>query len=361
MDMASRARTHARSSSRAAAAALLALTATAVAVPAQAHGRADRPTCGLTVTADYTLQAGLRCSGTAITVTPGYGQTITLDLGGRSVVGDGTGAGIDIVGEGDGAVVVRNGQIRGFDAAVSASDVGAVSLTDLTVRGNRTWFGQGYLETFAFRLTVEGSRIVDSGNAGGPNESITTVRTSQFVRSGIDSPAETYTNVYDSIFVGGGVTTGYVANVVAERNTFRSCDVGVHALDSWPSSPTIVRDNRFVGCRVGAQIEVLVAGTGPNAVTVTGNEFRRNTEAGLVFTVSEPIGQVDIVGNRALDNIGAGITGSGSGVTTVAGNLAVRNGGRGIDVSGVTDGGGNVARGNVTPPQCVGVVCTARP
>ncbi len=46
----------------------------------------------------------------------------------------------------------------------------------------------------------------------------------------------------------------------------------------------------------------------------------------------------------------------------VGSNVAMRNGGLGIDAEAspgftVTDDGGNVARHN-QPPQCVGVVCT---
>ena len=41
-------------------------------------------------------------------------------------------------------------------------------------------------------------------------------------------------------------------------------------------------------------------------------------------------------------------------------NSAKRNGGHGINsaVDGTIDGGGNKARANGTPPDCVGVVCS---
>jgi hypothetical protein len=42
----------------------------------------------------------------------------------------------------------------------------------------------------------------------------------------------------------------------------------------------------------------------------------------------------------------------------LAGNRAVRNRDLGIEaVRGVTDGGGNIARGNGDPRQCVNVAC----
>lgn len=354
--MAPRALSVTRRSARLATAAALAVAATLVAAPAHAGPAA---TCGMTITSDYTLRSDLRCSGTAIRVVVGDpGQTITLDLGRRAVIGDGTGSGVQITAETGGAVVVRNGQIRGFQTAVGGSGVLDLALRRLTVRDNGAWLGQGPL--YPLTLTVERSTIVDSGLGGGNNETRTIVRRSHFVRSGIDSTAQTYTDVYDSTFIGGGVRTGRSANVVAERNTFLRCDVGVDAADSWPGSPTVVRGNRFVGCRTGMELRVAAAGSGANGVTVARNHFLGNAEEGLRFAVLGPFGTIDIVGNHAVGNGGTGIAGTGAGVTTVARNTASRNGGHGIDVSGVIDGGGNVARWNATPPQCLGVACAGR-
>jgi len=334
-------------------AAVLVATATLVAAPAEA----GRATCGLTVTADYRLRSNLHCSGTAITVqVDDPGRPITLDLGGHSLTGDGTGSGVYVSAEMGGTVVVRNGSIRAFDSAVGGSGIAYLTYERLMLRDNGVWLGHGPLEVLA--LTIERSRIVDSGVSGAYTESTLTVRRSEFVRSGVDSPGETYTNVYDSSFVGGGVRTGIAANVVAERNTFRQCDIGIDALDSWPFSATIVRDNQFVACRIGMRLDVAAAGSGPNGVTIANNEFRRNAENGLTFTVWGPYGEIAITGNRAVANGGTGIVGTGAGVVTVTGNTAVRNGGHGIDVAEVIDGGGNVARRNATPPQCIGVVCT---
>lgn len=353
--MASRARTTTRRLARLATAAALAASATLVAAPAQARP----PECGITVTSDYTLRSDLRCSGTAIRVEPTEpGQTITLDLGRHSVVGDGTGSGVHITAYGGGGVVIRNGQIRGFQTAVAGEGAVDLALKNLTVRGTRAWLGQGALYPVA--LSVERSTLVDAGYGGGNVESRTVVRRSHFVRSGIDSTAQTYTDVYDSTFIGGGVRTGLAANVVAERNTFLRCDVGIDTADSWPASPTLVRANVFVGCRTGMDMRVTTAGSGANAVRVERNHFLGNAQAGLTFAVRAPIGQIHIVGNRAIGNGGTGIEGSGFGVTTVTRNSAWRNGGHGIDVSEVTDGGGNAARWNATPPQCAGVVCATR-
>ena len=350
-DRARRALTTIHRLARLATAVALAATGALVAAPAQAGPAA----CGLTITTSYTLRTDLRCSGTAIRVEVGPGQTVTLDLGRHSVVGDGTGTGVQVTTTGGGTVVVRNGLVRGFRTAVGGAGTLDLTLRNLTLRGNDEWLGQGPL--YPVTLTLERSTVIDSGVGGGNNETRMVVRRSHFVRSGIDSTAQTYTNVYDSTFIGGGLRTGLSANVVAERNTFLRCDVGIAAADSWPASPTTVRGNRFVGCRTGVELRVTVAGGGANAVTVAGNHFLGNTEEGLTFAVLAPFGQVDVVGNRATGNGGTGIAGQGAGVTTVARNTASRNGGHGIDVSGVVDGGGNAARANLTSPQCVGVAC----
>ena len=245
---------------RSRAAAVLAVTAavvaatTLVAAPAQA---APPAACGMTVTSSYMLRTDLTCAGTAITVVLDAGERITLDLGGRTVTGDGSGVGVVVnADEGGGTVVVRNGRIRGFDAGVSGSGITSLSLRGLTVTDTRTWLGGG-LELIG--LSLDGATFVDAGVGGGYIETVTTVRASRFLRSGLASPSQTYTYVYDSTFIDGGVSTGDAANLVAERNLFRDCDVAIDVHDSWPSSPTTIRHNRVIGCRVGMQLQVVLA------------------------------------------------------------------------------------------------------
>ena len=64
--------------------------------------------------------------------------------------------------------------------------------------------------------------------------------------------------------------------------------------------------------------------------------------------------------NRFVDNTGTGLLLT-IGTWHVGSNLALNNGGLGIDAEGtqltVVDDGGNIARNN-QPPQCVGVICT---
>ena len=66
-----------------------------------------------------------------------------------------------------------------------------------------------------------------------------------------------------------------------------------------------------------------------------------------------------VSGNRFVDNTGPGLV-LANGTWHIGSNVALRNGGLGIDAEGpaltVIDDGGNVARHN-QPPQCIGVVC----
>ncbi len=262
--------------------------------------------------------------------------------------------------------MVQNGQVRGFETAfgVEPGAEGGLTLQELTVRDNGGWLSLP-ADTGSRPITVERATLTNTGVGGGSVETRTTVRDSVFVDSGIWSYSETWTYVYDSTFIGGGVHVDKDSNIVAERNRFSQCDVGIQLLGNWPGSPTIVRDNVFVQCRVGLQLETDPAGSGPSAVRVTGNAFLKNAEEGFRFEARNG-GEVEISGNLAVGNGGTGIVGERSPATfpaavTVADNTARNNGGHGIDVAGAIDGGGNVAKGNDTEPQCVGVPCAVHP
>jgi parallel beta-helix repeat protein len=104
---------------------------------------------------------------------------------------------------------------------------------------------------------------------------------------------------------------------------------------------------------------VLISKVG-NFGRIVGNVIRRNyvraARAGGIGVDPVPKRTL-IVGNRVV-GCGRGGIKVGSRSTTLARNRAFRNGGLGIlAVEGVIDGGGNVARGNEDPRQCVNVTC----
>ena len=98
-------------------------------------------------------------------------------------------------------------------------------------------------------------------------------------------------------------------------------------------------------------------------MSITGNTFVHNTNGVVGCTNPNGCAGGTVTGNRFVDNSGTGLLLSG-GTWTIGSNIALRNGGLGIDAEGtqltVIDDGGNIARQNETP-QCIGVVCTRHP
>ena len=333
----------------------------AIAVPALPAGAASLH-CGDTITSDLVLSKNLTCSGTALVVSVAAGSTVSIDLNGHRLKGDGTGTGIETVRPNGnaGTLSVSGGTITGFATALVGAGQG--SLATLNVTGMRLVSNGGWLPIdLGPQTNVQDSSFIDSGLGGSSeNRQWLIVRNSKFVRSGIHSSYQSFTFVYDSTFVGGGIYAGIESNLVVLRNSFQACDVGVSLNTGFSAGTTTVEDNTFSKCRIGA---VLGGLDGP--VSVQRNSFVNSTETGMMFT-SAPGLNGDIAGNTFLHNGGDGLSGSGLTSSTgplpiirITGNQANRNGGYGLDLTGVTDGGGNTARGNANPAQCTGVVCTS--
>ena len=104
--------------------------------------------------------------------------------------------------------------------------------------------------------------------------------------------------------------------------------------------------------------------SGADQNEVRGNEASGNAGGdGFGIIVFESTGNL-LADNVANANDADGIRieeeepGAGAG-NTLTRNVASRNGGHGIvAVAGTIDGGGNRARANATPPDCVGVACS---
>lgn len=312
-------------------------------------------TCGDTVTADVTLTEDLTCSGTALRVQVSGPGTVRVDLAGHRITGDGTGTGIEVVPVvSPGSLVVSGGSVRGFAIALIGNSAPAFLALDATLdrvelSDNGQWLPAGSVRR---TVSVTRSRIVDSGTGGAGTDSGTLiVRSSKFLRSTVGSASESYNYLYDSVFTDSGFRHGFAANVVATGNVFRRCDIAINVPDVWPSSPTTIDRNVFDACRIGLSLQAY-AGT----VSVSGNTFTRNSGDGFTFQATG-VTSMTVTGNRFVGNGGNGMTGVGNPGVTVTRNVAIGNGGHGIDVTGVTDGGRNVAAGNRTQPQCIGVTC----
>lgn len=350
----------------------LAGAAVLAAAPASASP-AGGPACGDTLTVDTVLTADLTCTGPGLRLGPG----VTLDLRGHTLRGPGTGVGVEVASTG--AAVVRGGTIAGWEAGVRTygveeTDTGPLTVDRVRLRDNRTG--------------VDASGESPSGRFAKP----TTVRGSTFTGNGTGAEAawsgrlvverSTFADNRDALWVdaGSGTVTDtrfvrneravLVAEGVAEvrRTTFLGNGTGVAGFGAIANA--VVADSRFVGSQVAVD-----AGTA--AITVTGTSFTLNRTAvtlgvyggavedstfhanGTGITVEEDQvpGPSRVVGNvLRLNRDGIVLDPADAGVA-VGGNDVRRSAGRGIHAPGVTDLGGNVARGNGTEPQCVGVVC----
>lgn len=124
--------------------------------------------------------------------------------------------------------------------------------------------------------------------------------------------------------------------------------------------------NRILRNRADGNVDVgILLEDNANANRVSGNSATGGRDPrGAGILVFASTGNV-IDGNDTDRNAGDGIgifeetPGTAAG-NTISRNSAKRNGGHGIEsaVGGTIDGGGNKARANGTPPDCVGVVCS---
>jgi hypothetical protein len=181
-----------------------------------------------------------------------------------------------------------------------------------------------------------------------------------------------------------GLVVGALANARVTGN--RIAKNGAFGLLLFDLFDSLISGNRSDGNQIG--IDLAGGQFGSHGNVVLRNRTSANLDSGIVVE-----GRADhnsIVGNDASRNLakdGAGIViavssdnvvrrnvtnrNAGDGIAmfsdapgdttgnTIARNTAKKNGGHGINVlPGTVDGGGNVAAGNATPPDCVNVTCS---
>ena len=302
--------------------------------------------CGDTITADTTLDSDLlNCPNNGILI---GADGITLDLNGHVIDGDGTPtAGCDpavefcdtgVSNDFDDRVTIKGGRVRDFSLGVFIFEARHNRLRGLSI----------------FRNTFTGIVLGRSARS--------VVKRSSASRNGLttDSP--------------GMVLFESHHNRIAHNRMVGNADVGLglegsdhnhilhnrlrrHPLDG------IVIDGRFNEIARNRVIRngggILISKVG-NFGPIVGNVVRRNYVRG---SRTGGIG-VDPVARRTLlrRNLVVGAARDGIFVlnrrTKLTGNRAFRNGDLGIQaVRGVIDGGGNIARHNGDPRQCVNVTC----
>ena len=304
---------------------------------------ADHVRCGDILTADTTLDSDLECpfspdlEGQAITIAA---DDVTLDLGGHSIVGPGVfsdTAGI-VVTNFDRAVI-RDGAVHGFDVQVVVRESRG-TVVERVETGNVILWGDdnGVLKSDTAGIDVRGDRNRIAHNLiTGPFNSQGSPERLQ-VQGGLDGGGLGRENViaHNRIL---GVVPGHDEDSEG-MSLFLSGGRVVHntitAGNYWPPRPfQSTRGMTLVG--QGALVKTNVA---------TGHEDG--------FYIA---GAFDVVGNTANNNFDDGIEVALPG-TLLRKNVANDNGDLGIEAHPETvDGGGNRARGNGNPAQCIGVTC----
>jgi parallel beta-helix repeat protein len=328
--------------------ALLCVLAVAL-LPASAQ--ASHVQCGDVITQDTTLDSDLlNCPGDGIVI---GADGITLNLAGHLVDGVGfptSGAGVDN-NEGHDGVAVTNGRISGFFAGVRMIGADDNVITRLTVTESAT---TAYLEdsdgNVVSRNTGEGGILLYGGNdanlierntlstgSGSPGIEIVAAFPYPPNRNRIER------NTINGAGEGIGISGGYETTV--ERNAVSNAGVGITVAGLETRVVRNVVSNSGVGISLGQAHET----------ELVKNDVLANTGDGI--NVGSPSVETLLDRNTASSNGDDGID-SESTATTLTKNTANDNRDLGIEaVPGVADGGGNKARGNGSPLQCLNIFC----
>ena len=253
-------------------------------LPLSAFGDPPSVVCGQTVTSDVTLSDDLVCSGTALTVSD---ASVTIDLDGHRIQGDGSGTGIFVNVTGD--VTVRDGKVSGFDAGILALQ-GNLRVADMKIAANGTGvaaFGNG--QSRPTRLTLTDSHVHHNGSG----VSLCTFLSRQNVIIGNDISHNEL----------GGLSACFDSGGLIADNRFKhNGGDGASLQDSFSEIVSnVFSDNG----RNGLLVTESIGGAGPQ-YTIKDNVADRNGELGISLRFSAPPGFVvqlaDGSGNSAKQN-----------------------------------------------------------
>lgn len=303
----------------------IALAALALAVPRSAAA----VDCGETLLADTVLDRDLTCPGDGLIV---GGHGITIDLGGHTITGPGY-AGAGVGGVGFQGVTIRNGKLTGFGYGVSFESMRESIVTGLTI--GTTQVAMSIRKSDRIRVV---SNTIDGTSGSGI-----------FVLECTDSEISSngVSGVSNGIEVSNASERTLVTRNRISATTWHGIVVGYY------SSATVL-DSNVVVAPGGDGLVVLGNATGTRLVR---NSVTRAGGHGAY--VQSDASVTALTANLATRNASDGLYVHDP-TATLTRNIAVRNGGYGIDAdASVTDGGGNVAASNAAG-QCTGITCTAR-
>ena len=376
---------------------ILALVVAGLTVLGGGQALASHVGCGDTITTDTTLDSDLvNCPNNGIVI---GADNITLDLNGHTIDGDGASTdpcpgfcdnGVDNT-AGHGGVTIQGGAIREFARGVFVLAASGNRLRHLSVSNNE-FIGITVVETT--RTRVEHSSITDNGLVGmalfaSQNNRVERNRLSGSGEVGLLVEDASDNRIDHNTFsdnVEFGLSMRGDGNQVSRNRVLRNPNgmvvigdhnaiTGNHLSDA-PGCP----EDGEVGCGVGISFEGgagnLIAHnfvTGARNAGIRVAAFEPETPPAVDTIVRRNLvrdGDVNgiLVESTATDSLLEGNIAIGTGddgidvdspTTTLTRNLGLRNGDLGIEaVPGVTDGGGNKARGNGNPAQCTNIDCS---
>jgi parallel beta-helix repeat protein len=356
---------------------------------------ASAVSCGDTITADTRLETDLTdCPNNGIVI---GADDVTLDLNGHSIHGDGEPfaacpkkklCDFGVVGVGHTGVTVMHGSVREFDVGVVLGNTRHSQIVGISSSGNRF----GAISVFG----AEESLVRDSSGTGstarhGGGMFLSSSHRVRILHNSFRHNRESGIHVGSSthnLIKGNRLSRNEEVGIVlehAERNRVRGNRIvrdGLFGIYVAPGNRNVIARNRVShmrrvrGRERSVAIEVdggkrnliarnSVRDTAGSAIVlgydvIAGNVVRRNR----IRQAGEDGVQIEKTARRTLVNHNIVVASAGDGydvknpTTKLTANRALRNAGLGVEaVFGVIDGGGNVARYNGDPRQCIHITC----
>ena len=372
----------------------------ALAPSADASASRDRVRCGDTITRDTKLKSDLvNCPGSGIVI---GADDIELDLNGHTIDGDGVlgcteeevcDLGVDNT-AGHHGVTIEGGRVREFATGIFVAEANdnrlrglslsnnlfggllLVGSTGTRIEGNSisangvTTDEAGLIVFDSSEIRIQRNVVADNGDIG---MFVINVNDSRVERNSVSGHPETGMsfegngNEVDGnrlLSNGDGIVLAGDGNSITRNKVVDAPGVPDEPISGFGillafGNANLLKANDVTGA--ASQGIRVTADFGPDAtVTADDNVVRDNRveNAGLdgILVDATATGSL-LERNRAsgADDDGIDVE---SPTTTLTRNTTNRNGDLGIEaVTGVTDGGGNRARANGNPLQCVNVVC----
>jgi len=323
-----------------------------------APAAADHVQCGDVISQDTTLDADLVCAGDGVIL---EGDVI-LDLAGHAIAGSGPGIGVGAYSPTQ-AVAVRGGAIRGFQLGILLDGPRGTSLRRLVLEHNAV----GVRCQYAPECRIEGSVArrndvgisIQAADGGDPEPTVIRRNVVRENETGVSFTGEAGLIADNRIErnTRAGISNDYGRPVLITRNLVRWN--GGEGVNVFFGASATVADNRIV--RNAANGVGVHGGFGANTTaTLEGNRITMNGGDGVLVENADT--HVVVQHNRTDRNGDDGIDVDFAipccDETVVRANWALFNTDLGIEAAPqTTDGGGNKAKHNGNPAQCVGVRC----